>query len=640
MLQFHAFISPKQAGPVQKRTGLILLLTSVLIAGSMYVASPPRAAQAAPANPQAFDLVQPNGTSVRVYAVGDEYQHRFVTGDGYTILQDTVGFWTYAMLDPLGHLVAGTRRVGLDVPPPVPLHLRSIRDERLQPQNTSGTQQTRYNATGVQPVVILLVQFVDQPPIGSTPTDWQQTFFNPTESVADYYHEASQGALQLVPAAETFGTPNDGVVGWITLPYPHPNVSSVGQAVRKIASDAAAAADSYINYASFDTNGNGSISSSELHIVVVFAGYEGSYSPANKCGNAIWGHRANLAELVTLDNVLILNASGDGGYAGVGEWHCTSTSRPGHRATIGPIIHEMGHDLGLPDLYDTDNSSYGIGTWSPMSLGAWNTLPGQFAGRKPAHHDAFSRAYLGWMTPTLVTSSQTELVLDPAEISGQALQFIPNPNEIDWEFRYHSGQGEYYLVENRQRIGYDAGLPGCGLLIWHINESSPFSNLANADEELRLINLQQADGLDDLRLRTNTGDSGDPFPGSTGSTSFGRFTKPGSVLYSGAFSGITLTNILAANPDCPTSSLAPPLSIKLSGKLSGTLLGTNQPTRLQASSTPAATLSIPAVLPASTLDFSIRMKVIVEGSAIPITPTPVPTPIGLKENIYLPLLWR
>lgn len=582
------------------------------------------ASVAVPANPQSFELVQPDGTTLQAHATGDEYQNNIITNDGYTILKSNTGFWTYATQDASGHFVAGDRRVGLDAPPPAALKFQPAHEGQAQSVNAS--LQNRYHATGTQPLVVLLIQFSNQPPIGTTPSDWQQTLFNTTDSVAAYYKEVSQGRLHLEPAAETSGATNDGIVGWLSLPYPHPNTNTVGPQVRAIAQDAVTAADPYINYASFDTDGNGAVSSSELHIIIIFAGYEGSYSPANKCGNSIWGHRANLADVTTLDNVVLLNTAYDSGYAAVGEWHCTSTNPPGHQATIGPIIHELGHDLGLPDLYDIDNSTYGAGTWSPMALGSWNTVPGRTPGRSPAHHDAFSRVYLGWISPTLVASSQTDLALQPAETSGQALQFIANPNNVDWEFRYQSGQGEYYLVENRQRVGYDAGLPGCGLLIWHVDESAPFSNAANAGEELRLLSLQQADGLDDLRQRANTGDGGDPFPGTSGSSSFGRFTKPSSVLNTGAFSGITMTHILAANPACPAS-------LNLTTQL-------NESAGLQASASPNMTLSSAAILPAATVDLSVHLSVILEGNAISATPTATPTTPNLNQHVFMPLLRR
>ncbi len=62
----------------------------------------------------------------------------------------------------------------------------------------------------------------------------------------------------------------------------------------------------------------------------------------------------------------------------------------------------------------------------------------------------------------------------------------PNPSGVDWLFYSHSGTGEFFLVENRQNnsgAGYDDGLPGCGLLIWHIDESVTYYQFRQCQRE-------------------------------------------------------------------------------------------------------------------------------------------------------------
>ena len=55
-------------------------------------------------------------------------------------------------------------------------------------------------------------------------------------------------------------------------------------------------------------------------------------------------------------------------------------------STIGVFAHEFGHALGLPDLYDTDYTSEGVGNWSLMAGGSWNYSGGN-GGNRPAHLD-------------------------------------------------------------------------------------------------------------------------------------------------------------------------------------------------------------------------------------------------------------
>ncbi len=63
---------------------------------------------------------------------------------------------------------------------------------------------------------------------------------------------------------------------------------------------------------------------------------------------------------------------------------------------IGVFCHEFGHAFGLPDLYDTNGGTQGIGHWGLMGSGNWNKPT------NPAHFEAWSKAELGWLFPTEV----------------------------------------------------------------------------------------------------------------------------------------------------------------------------------------------------------------------------------------------
>ena len=222
-----------------------------------------------------------------------------------------------------------------------------------------------------------------------------------------------------------------------------------------------------------------------------------------------------------------------GGYAEAGELHGE------HQATIGTFAHELGHDLSMPDLYDTNGGSEGAGDWSLMGSGNWNYVSG-YAGSSPSHLDAFLKSYQGWLTPTNVNGVINNRPIFQVETNAIAYRLRPNPGNVDWEFFDHSGTGEYFLVENRQLTGYDAGLPGCGLLIWHIDESVSYSNDANANENHPLVGLEQADGQNDLQNEANRGDDGDPYPGDHTSYDFSSLTTPNSNLYSAGASAVSV----------------------------------------------------------------------------------------------------
>jgi M6 family metalloprotease-like protein len=375
---------------------------------------------------------------------------------------------------------------------------------------------------------VLLVAFSDRPAI-SEPGEWSSKFFSNTGSVKSYYKEVSYGLLNLAPASENSGVADDGVVGWITLPYGHPN----GDKTREIAAirDAIAAAARNVRFASFDTNGDGFLSSDEIHTVIIFSGFNGSYNTSTP---TVWPYQAAYTAGIPVGGKQIGSAAGKGGIVIMAELDGQ------HTATIGTPVHEIGHDFGLPELYDPDRSTFGVGKWSVMGSGSWNT-GGLYPGDTPAHFDAWSKWYLGWVKPTMVTSDAASLSIEQVETSGKIYQLRHNPGGVDWG--RHPGNGEYFLIENRQKVGFDAGLPGSGLLIWHINENAPTDRaLAEANDQNRLIELEQADGRNNLN-RDNSGDAGDPYPGTADSRSLGPSTNPSSMLRSGRSSGVTITNI-------------------------------------------------------------------------------------------------
>ena len=388
---------------------------------------------------------------------------------------------------------------------------------------------------------MILVSFEDQEPVGSTEADWAEKYFGDQESVADFYDQASGGQFTLAPAAESFGDAGNGVVGWLPLPYDHPNTGVDYTAWDDYVADAIKAADDYVDYASFDADHDGELTTDELHVTVIGAGYETSYSgpdPASVCGSSIWGHYSDLEQAAlqgppSPDGVKV----GGSGYTTFGEWHCAKGyDDPGHLATIGIMAHEFGHDIGWPDLYDPDYSSAGVGEWSLMSGGSWGTQPGQPLGASPSLPDAWSKWYQGWITPTEV-STTTEDVQVPV---GGAVLLSPNPGGVDWEFLDRSGTGEYFLVENRQRTGFDASLPGCGLVVYRVDETVTESNDANADESDPLVKVIQADGTDSLVRHLGTGSAGDPFPGSSGNHDLTDDTTPDARFYNDVPSGLRL----------------------------------------------------------------------------------------------------
>src|SRR5947199_143669 len=190
---------------------------------------------------------------------------------------------------------------------------------------------------------------------------------------------------------------------------------------------------------------------------------------------------------------------------------------------VGTVAHEFGHDLGLPDLYDTDGSSHGAGIWALMCECSWNGNP---AGSSPAHMSAWSLIRLGWVTPTDVTTSLVGTSIDAVETSGRVFRLNIPGNSL-----------EYFLIENRQPLGFDAALPGNGLLIWHLAASQP----SNDQDTHRLLDLLEAD-------EGSTGDhpvdASDPWHDTA--SGWGPETVPDSRAYDGSATGWRVRDISAS----------------------------------------------------------------------------------------------
>jgi len=392
--------------------------------------------------------------------------------------------------------------------------------------------------TGTNNILIIVI---DYPDLSATQTaaSFTDMVNGPwaTGSLNDYYGEISYGVFGL--SGETVGwytaannhtyyanfdgisgTADDYGTGGASI-YPHNAVRLVEEAV-----DGAEAAG--VDFSSFDNDGDGWVDT----VFIVHAGEGGE---ATGDPDDIWSHKWSI--------------SGGGGTARVydGVIIDTYSMQPelnyaGGHIEIGVFAHEYGHVLGLPDLYDTDGSSEGIGNYGLMAGGSWGA-DGR-SPERPPHMCAWSKVYLGWISPTVV-------IIDTLN---QAINQIETNAEVYKLWRRGRPQTEYFLVSNRQKVGFDSRFVGDGgLLIWHIDEdvinANLFSNTVNDDENHKGVDLEEADGLNNLDNLVNRGDAGDFYPGSTNNTAFNDTSNPNSRDYSGVTTKVEVINIsLSGDP--------------------------------------------------------------------------------------------
>jgi hypothetical protein len=126
-------------------------------------------------------------------------------------------------------------------------------------------------------------------------------------------------------------------------------------------------------------------------------------------------------------------------------------------------------------------------------------------------------------------------------VNPDAFRVLANPGGADWR-QAGPGTGEYFLVENRQLIGFDRGLPGTGLLVAHVDESKP----DNSEERRPLVGILQADGSALYALPAgDPGKDGDLWKSSD--TGVRSFTVPSTAFYDGVQSGVVIDAISASD---------------------------------------------------------------------------------------------
>lgn len=434
------------------------------------------------------------------------------------------------------------------------------------PERLRGTAVTHLRA------LVILLQFSDWPAdtLNHTAADYDTLLFSQgllaTGSMRDYYAEVSGGQ---------FDISGDVLPKWYTAPRTYSEYTNgqggLGLGVSNaqlMALDAIRAVDGDVDFSQYDGDGDGFVDA----VFVVHAGPGGEETGLD---SDIWSHKWNLPNgAITVDGVKAYVYTTE-----PEEWGITIPSPPplpplttaGDLISVGVFCHEFGHVLGLPDLYDTSgasNANEGLGEWDLMASGLYTHRLGQPIGSCPAHMSAYCKSLLGWVTPTWVFQDTPGVTLLPVETSGQIYRLWTNGVDV----------GEYFLVENRQPIGFDSGLvrasiendatgnlPAHGLLIYHVDEGiignddashkmvdvaeaggieaeAGFTGVQNLDFAKNFSAAQQScDGL--VSVTGNRGDRYDPWPGLGGRTTFDPTTCPNSNSYCGGISQVSIQNI-------------------------------------------------------------------------------------------------
>lgn len=491
---------------------------------------------AVPANPRTMSVQQPDGQKIQIKLKGDENFHWNEDANGYLVMKNQKTFrWEYAEQKSDGKLYTTNLVVGKDSPNSKATKASSMNKSLIKKNSLARSKSLSRNSSSIKKVstigtfknLVILVQFSG---LSATHTKAEfNSLFNDTGyttdgalgSVKDFYKETSYNKIDI----------QSTVTDWITLAHTYDYYGandSSGNDVdpRAMVLEALNSLNtSHFDFASLDSDGDGWVDGLD----VIHSG--GGEEYGGNDSNYIWSHNWQLASVFnTWDGKKLQTYHTEPERRG---WDGEPLTQGITR--IGVICHETGHFLGLPDLYDTDYSSEGVGKFCLMAGGSWNgpiETGGTSMGASPAQMSAWCKEQLGWITPNIITTVGT-ITIPRVEDDETAVY------KIRGNF---ASSNEYFLIENKQGYGFDTYLPGSsrGLLIWHIDNSQT----NNDDETHYLVDLEEASGPQDLQNGTNSGDDFDYFRLGN-KTDFTSTSTPNSNSYSSEELGKNITGVSA-----------------------------------------------------------------------------------------------
>ncbi len=505
---------------MKKRILLAILLTAAL------------RVMAVPAFPEFISFVQPSTKeAIDILLKGDEFVHWAESEDGYSLLHGDDGSFYYAMqgengdMIPSPYIATSMKRRPLHVVSflsTIKPHLRysqkqvdamlkiwdNLDDMKHSPKSMS-------NVLGEKRFLVILFAFQDKE---FTHNKRQfENLFNQVNysvngnngSVHDYYYEVSQGLFSL----------QVDVVGPFTGTRNMAHYGNSNNGYQDFANEAVDSASRFVNFSDYDNDDDGYIDG--LHII--FAGY-GEESTGNE--DLIWSHKWNIFSSPVYDSTI------------VNVYSCSpecSGSTGDDLTAIGVICHELGHVFGAPDYYDTDYSGsggdyQGLGKWDIMSSGSWNR-----SGYCPAQHNPYTKIFVyKWATCDTLTSPQ-QVILRPCSQSNDDFYRINTSTE-----------GDFFLLENRQKENWDIGISGHGMLVYHVHPDARGARVSNTTHPQQLYILAfSTDTFPNSSVQSYgfLDDASAPYPGTARRSELSDFTTPALRPWNQSFNHTPLTYI-------------------------------------------------------------------------------------------------
>ena len=449
-------------------------------------------------------LTLSDGTTVKAQLVGDEHGHYWLAQDGRAYQQqEGTAYFSEVSLSSVTTKAQARRSQS-----------NARRTKRLAPRRVGDVGAI----TGKKKGIIILVNFSDVSFQKANTNALYQRIANEKNfsygdfkgSMYDYFYAQSEGQFEL----------SFDVVGPVTVSgnqsrYGSNDSDGNDLYPATMVIEALKLVDDDVNFVDYDWDGDGEVD----QVYVIYAGKGEADGGAT---NTIWPHEWELSSAAsygdgsgaqTLDGVRINT------YACGGELN----GQTGEINGIGTMCHEFSHCLGYPDFYDTDYSGgQGMFEWDLMDSGSYNG-----DGYQPAGYTSYERWVAGWKEPIELTTTTQVSNLKSLQEGGSAY-IVYNQGDTN----------EYFLLENRQQTGWDAGIPGEGLLILHVDYDANIwaSNEPNDDPSHQRMTWIAADNkyqyttYQGSKYYTTEGAANDPFPyGSV--NAFSKTTTPAAKFF-------------------------------------------------------------------------------------------------------------
>ena len=488
---------------------------------------------AVPAFPHKIVVKTENGKEVVIYMQGDETRKYALTTDGYTLLSDESGWW-YAEKADNGEIVKSSFMLMSTDDETIALKMfksscpkRIVPNESVSSVNRAPRSQRAQNNTpivGERRALVILMEYQDVA-FKKSSEDFQSLFNavdyhdnNVTGSVRDYYRFASQGQLDYL--SDIYGP----YTASHPMTYYGSNISTGGSDAHAIdlCIEAMKSLPKDIDFSRYDNDNDGLID----NVHIIYAGYG---EEAGGPSYAIWAHE--YPHRINLNNEIGYSLAG---YSCSPELRGNFGSEISH---IGVVCHELGHTLGAMDYYDTNYGTGGeydgTGKWDIMASGSWNDN-----GRTPPNFNPYVRSVIfGW--------NQQETLAADKNYS------IPKMQEDNAEqtkvYKMETGNnGDYFLLENRQKEGFDAALPGAGLMVYHVHPNIDryrTTNTINASHPQCMYPVCATGSNPTSKEYGNINSAGCPFPGSNNVRKFSATTMPAALAWNGSAASVSISNI-------------------------------------------------------------------------------------------------